>query len=137
MQKLGPNQEIWIQALESGKYPQGKRNLNNNGRFCCLGVACEIFSHDLRLKRTSALPFFSQDYSDVAISYANEEDPEPCFSLAPISVVRKLALIDEAGHINDYLEYASLASMNDNGLKFAAIAKFIRENPEKVFTETK
>lgn len=27
MQKLGPNQEKWLQALESGKYNQGKNFL--------------------------------------------------------------------------------------------------------------
>lgn len=33
----------WAEALESGKYPQGKLRLKNNrGEFCCLGVACDI-----------------------------------------------------------------------------------------------
>lgn len=34
----------WCQALRSGKYKQGKLQLETpSGRFCCLGVACKVF----------------------------------------------------------------------------------------------
>ena len=33
---------LWIEALRSGKYVQGMGFLNNNGKFCCLGVLCEL-----------------------------------------------------------------------------------------------
>lgn len=32
----------WVKRLRSGDYEQGKRHLNANGRYCCLGVLCEI-----------------------------------------------------------------------------------------------
>ena len=33
----------WLKALRSGKYQQGKGSLNPAiGKFCCLGVACDI-----------------------------------------------------------------------------------------------
>ena len=32
----------WTEALRSGEYPQGKLFLNSDGRFCCLGVLCEV-----------------------------------------------------------------------------------------------
>jgi hypothetical protein len=32
----------WVEALRSGQYEQGKGNLNKNGKFCCLGVLCEL-----------------------------------------------------------------------------------------------
>lgn len=32
----------WVEALRSGKYKQGARYLKKNGRYCCLGVLCEI-----------------------------------------------------------------------------------------------
>lgn len=35
--------EKWIAALRSGKYKQGRNNLNNNGAYCCLGVLCEVY----------------------------------------------------------------------------------------------
>lgn len=32
----------WIKALRSGKYEQGNGHLLNKGKYCCLGVLCEI-----------------------------------------------------------------------------------------------
>lgn len=32
----------WIEALRSGKYPQGKNSLQSAKGYCCLGVACVI-----------------------------------------------------------------------------------------------
>ena len=32
----------WVKALRSGKYQQGKEVLFSEGRYCCLGVLCEI-----------------------------------------------------------------------------------------------
>ncbi|MFO0203313.1 MAG: hypothetical protein ACK528_09315 [Alphaproteobacteria bacterium] len=33
----------WVKALRSGKYKQGRKNLNYNGAYCCLGVLCEVY----------------------------------------------------------------------------------------------
>lgn len=32
----------WVNALRSGDYEQGRGWLNNNGKFCCLGVLCDL-----------------------------------------------------------------------------------------------
>lgn len=32
----------WIAALRSGKYIQGQKYLQADGKFCCLGVACDV-----------------------------------------------------------------------------------------------
>lgn len=44
------NKEIamkWVAALRSGEYKQGKQCLNNNNeKFCCLGVLCELAIKD-------------------------------------------------------------------------------------------
>lgn len=41
----------WIDALRSGKYKQGMRALKSgtvdDPKFCCLGVACDIFQDDI------------------------------------------------------------------------------------------
>lgn len=39
---LGPNQTKWLAALRSGEYQQGKQYLCREGRYCCLGVGCEV-----------------------------------------------------------------------------------------------
>jgi len=39
------NQEVkakWVEALRSGKYKQGRKTLKHAGRYCCLGVLCEV-----------------------------------------------------------------------------------------------
>jgi len=44
------NRKEWVAALRSGKYEQGAGALNADGRFCCLGVACDIFGPRLGLE---------------------------------------------------------------------------------------
>ena len=33
---------LWLDALKSRKYPQGKGRLKRGDSFCCLGVLCEL-----------------------------------------------------------------------------------------------
>ncbi len=43
------NQEIknkWIAALKSGEYQQGTGFLKQDGKFCCLGVLCDIHAKE-------------------------------------------------------------------------------------------
>lgn len=35
------DKQMWIEALRSGDYEQGKAQLKNRGRYCCLGVLAE------------------------------------------------------------------------------------------------
>ena len=35
--------KLWIEALNSDQYPQGRTFLNKDGKFCCLGVLCELY----------------------------------------------------------------------------------------------
>lgn len=34
--------QLWVDALRSGDYSQGKGHLNKDGKFCCLGVLCDL-----------------------------------------------------------------------------------------------
>jgi|SRR5688500_13133770 len=36
------NMYLWVTALRSGVYEQGKESLRKGGKYCCLGVACEV-----------------------------------------------------------------------------------------------
>lgn len=41
--KLRPEiKEEWLRRLRSGDYPQGRAALNARGKYCCLGVLCEM-----------------------------------------------------------------------------------------------
>jgi hypothetical protein len=32
----------WVEALRSGRYEQGRMMLLHEGRYCCLGVLCDL-----------------------------------------------------------------------------------------------
>lgn len=32
----------WCEALESGNYKQGTKRLRKDGKYCCLGVLCDV-----------------------------------------------------------------------------------------------
>jgi hypothetical protein len=41
--KMNPRiKKMWVKALRSGAYKQGKGRLRNNNEFCCLGVLCNL-----------------------------------------------------------------------------------------------
>lgn len=42
--------KIWVKALKSGKYKQGKGKLSHAGRYCCLGVLCSIYAREKKIK---------------------------------------------------------------------------------------
>ncbi len=50
------NYKLWIQALRSGEYNQGRNFLSDSDRstYCCLGVACVLFGE--RIGNQQALP---------------------------------------------------------------------------------
>lgn len=37
----------WIEALRSGRYEQGQQHLFSNGKYCCLGVLCEVIPREI------------------------------------------------------------------------------------------
>lgn len=123
---LGPLQTIWVEALESGKYPQGTAQLKSyDGRYCCLGVAREVIPNCW-----SDSEFFLDEYSVLKLhSYSGR-------LLEPL--------------IKDGFKFRTLVEMNDGGgelledlentppkvsFTFAEIAAYIRANPENVFSE--
>lgn len=55
--------ELWLQALKSGNYIQGKAFLRKNDKFCCLGVLCEITQPVLHMS--------TQLHPDGTFSYEN------------------------------------------------------------------
>lgn len=34
--------DLWIKALRSGEYKQGRNRLKRRDRFCCAGVLCDL-----------------------------------------------------------------------------------------------
>lgn len=119
-QALGPNQERWLKALESGRYKQGTACLCMRDSYCCLGVACK----QIRIRAISM--------SDGRVAFGKNL----CTGNAPREVIEKLALKGETGPLRRKLGVnRSLVGANDNGVSFAEIAAFCRRYPASVFRE--
>jgi hypothetical protein len=41
--------KLWIKALTSGKYKQGKHRLKTGEEMCCLGVLCDVYRKEKKL----------------------------------------------------------------------------------------
>ena len=114
--ELGPNQTRWIEALKSGLYAQGVFALRRDDKFCCLGVACEIFG----VPRTP-----TTGSNEMAYGLSEE------ICGAPIETIDLLQLWGTAG--DDIGSQSSLATLNDNGHTFAEIATLLETSPERYF----
>lgn len=81
--------KLWVDALRSGKYKQGKRRLSIDGNHCCLGVLCEIAT-DLGLCKKEVSAGGKVSCSD---PHADTFDDDP--SVLPPSVVKWAGLFDQ------------------------------------------
>ena len=103
--------ELWLQALESGKFRQGKSLLWQKGnKYCCLGVAC-VVAQETGVRQIE----IEKDYDE----------------FLPVTLANFLN-ITTAGSFKDIVTYngsdfLNLADMNDEGVTFKEIANVIRE----------
>lgn len=115
------NFEAWLKALESDEYPQGQGQLfslagglNQTAGYCCLGLGCEV-----------AGPTVVEDWRDL--------------SLAPYEFIEWLGIPIEDGIYDEQTgvyDIATLdgdpnisaAGLNDKGVSFKDIAKWLRQN---------
>jgi hypothetical protein len=128
--------ETWCEALESGRYKQGRSALRRDDAFCCLGVACDLLDptgwradgiyedseEDESEVELTAVPRRVLGLADYTGSFALEDLPEPLRA-------------EVAGHIDRRRGATSLAHLNDSGIPFALIAKIIRARPKGLFLE--
>lgn len=109
----------WLTALRSGEYEQGTGALCKDGKYCCLGVACELFAEELNLKveRFSTTSRYSG-----------------CTGSLPVLVSQALGLKDTDGSFIDGNTVKSLSSVNDReGKTFKQIADLIESKPMGLF----
>ena len=91
--------KLWLKALRSGGYEQGKGQLRNDNKYCCLGVLADV--QGFRWKRRQ------QHFLDGGDAMLLQ--PE-CLA----------GMDDKTQHF--------LASLNDRGWKFKTIANWIEKN---------
>lgn len=120
---LNKNAQKWVQALRSGKYKQTKSVLRYESRFCCLGVACEVYNQEMKRLHKKQLKTIITDGKVVA--YDN------CEQILPLKVQHWLNLSTRDGDFGD----GDLVEMNDNGKTFRQIARVIERQPENLFKD--
>jgi hypothetical protein len=105
---------LWIDALRSGNYKQGETYLNADGKFCCLGVLCEI-AIEQGVEVTKDV--VTEDLTRYGGHYAGLPNE-----------VRDWSGVSSLGDLPERVGYHdSLASLNDNGYSFKKIANIIEE----------
>ena len=136
-------QEAWLNALESGRFKQAKNTLVRRHRaskkasYCCLGVGCVVINENA--KELGLQPVKRKITSYGKVNFDRED------MFMPVSGVETLNLRCNRGSIargpvyvgKRSTPFSTLAEMNDGGMSHKEIAKFIRENPHKVFRQTK
>lgn len=115
--KQKKNRKIWVEALRSGKYEQGKHYLKCENKFCCLGVAVEVLAPEEFVKEEDGM--IGIPYG-AGFLYGSLND----------KVQNLLGLKDNSGAF----KHSILTTLNDrDGLSFAEIADIIESEPEGLF----
>lgn len=141
--KLKPEvKDLWITALRSGRYAQGRGKLSTPTGYCCLGLLCELAIEegvDLK-KEVETVSYYDftagRDVQDVVVQY------DGSLNYLPVSVIRwAFAATPEDLHeaevwgTNDNPKVkdpasdsrVTLAELNDGGFTFDDIADLIEE----------
>lgn len=105
--------KLWIEALTSGEYKQGKHALRKGDRFCCLGVLCDLYRKEKGGQWKRVTLASGQAFHD-------EEATLP-------EKVRKWAKLEDDNPAIDHPKYDCLAEANDAGVKFPRIADLIEK----------
>lgn len=113
MIKLTKPQQLWVNALRSGRYPQEAGRLQNLG-YCCLGVACEVArQHNVEVK-------LDKEGRIWGITLADQP-----------AVMQWLSIRDPKG----LTDSGTLISLNDQYNKpFDEIADFIEAKADELFS---
>lgn len=105
--------KLWLKALRSRAYKQGRGMLRIGDRFCCLGVLC-----DLRAKETGV----GWRRAGKRGAFTHSE----ALMVLP-RVVRKWAGLDDSDPIVGIRKPTRLSDLNDRGKRFGYIADRIEK----------
>jgi hypothetical protein len=121
--KMNANAKLWVASLRSGTYQKNIGRLYRAGRFCVLGVLCDLYQKvvgDLRVI----------DRVNGERSY-NSRD-----SMLPEEVTRWVGLNSSTGDfVSDSGGWDPLIVLNDGGMTFPALADLIESEPPGLFVE--
>lgn len=120
---MNNNASKWVASLRSGKYKQGRMALRKNDKFCCLGVACDLYASDH--------PDFEDVHSYDGVHFYGENNEH---YILPMEVKEWLGLYDSGGQFkNSDGTTTTLADLNDWDSSFDEIANIIESEPLGLF----
>lgn len=132
--------KLWVDALRSGKYKQGKERLQYEDKYCCLGCLSDLYCKNVKdISETCVIKnevdTWNEDESDVDITYEEIKCTKYGGELEalPEEVRDWVGLQDTTGRYNGPKEFNSLAWLNDSGKTFAEIADIIESRPAGLF----
>lgn len=109
--------ELWIEALESGDYPQGRLALLSSEGFCCLGVLCDLY------RQKTGIGEWEEGTAGARYFLGQSK-------VLPEAVARWAGIVggvqDPWVRGKDGVMYG-LAHCNDSGWNFGQIARILRE----------
>jgi hypothetical protein len=110
----------WVRRLRSGDYPQGGGQLrSSSGRFCCLGVLCEVAADH------GVVVYDHDEGGYVGVGWL---PGAPYVGHLPPPVQRWAGLVGSTSRPNNpVVRDTSLSNWNDRGTSFADIATMIEE----------
>ena len=129
---LNPNAQKWVAALRSKEFVRGKHTLCCENKYCCLGVACELY-----LQENPTGLEVTPDIGD-----GKEYDGEPL--VLPRIVKKWLNLQTSNGEFDKMISFETemghigktnqLTILNDMSCwNFESIADFIESEPKGLF----
>ena len=143
--EMNDNAKMWVSALRSGVYVQARGSLRVESqelgtKFCCLGVACDLYS-----KSVGEGSWTEEGWFELRNSHGLDTNGSDVF--LPEDVMEWLGLSHVQGKFFNRVETSgglltglkednSLTDMNDNDSTFEDIAKIIEEEPRGLFIGT-
>lgn len=102
----------WIEALRSGDYVQGRKQLHDHGTYCCLGVCCKLVGFE---------DFGESQYIQTGTAYYNLKQIPNGIPIQLIGTVGNNNLIQDLVRLND-----------DEECSFSEIADWLETNIEMI-----
>lgn len=124
---------VWVDALRSGEYEQGDSALKQDDKFCCLGVACDLFLRHEGKGRW--IDRADEEYDPTFFVFEADEDDHDVYYL-PRAVQKWLGISSRQGKVLEkthlpskpHVRVDSLELMNDHGFSFDELADQIETN---------
>ncbi len=124
--------QLWLAALRSGEFRQCKNQLCDGEKYCCLGVACEVFRlHEPEQNMLKIEPTLTQN-NDGRWKYSIGGHESG--GVLPDEVKAWLGMKTPDGFLGlRGKPVENLSAANDEGQTFAQIAEIISSHTQELF----